>query len=89
VYGIKDIDRVSERTPTVGIRLQGFTPHHLAKQLGEQGIFTWNGNFYAVGLTEALGIETSGGLLRMGLVHYNTIEEIDRFLKAVDELVAI
>lgn len=86
VYGITDLDRVIERTPTVGIRLQGYSPHDLAKQLGEQGIFTWNGNFYAVGVTEALGIESSGGLLRMGLVHYNTIEEIDRLLKALDKL---
>jgi cysteine desulfurase family protein (TIGR01976 family) len=89
VYGITDVDRVIERTPTVGIRLNGYTPHNLAKHLGEQGIFTWNGNFYVMGLTEALGIETSGGLLRIGLVHYNTIEEIDRLLKALDRLVAI
>jgi cysteine desulfurase family protein (TIGR01976 family) len=86
VYGITDLDRVSERTPTVGIRLQGYSPHDLAKKLGEQGIFTWNGNFYAVGVTEALGIESSGGLLRMGLVHYNTLAEIDRLLKALDKL---
>ncbi|AFY93916.1 cysteine desulfurase-like protein [Chamaesiphon minutus] len=84
VYGITNLDRVSERTPTVGIRLEGYSPHELAKKLGERGIFTWNGNFYAVGVTEALGIESSGGLLRMGLVHYNTIEEIDRLLKAID-----
>jgi cysteine desulfurase family protein (TIGR01976 family) len=89
VYGITDIDRVIDRTPTVGIRLQGYSPHQLAKYLGAQGIFTWNGNFYAVGVTEALGLEASGGLLRMGLVHYNTMVEIDRFLKALAELVAI
>jgi selenocysteine lyase/cysteine desulfurase len=54
--------------------------------LGDRGIFTWNGNFYAPGLTEALGIEASGGLLRIGLVHYNTLAEIDFLLNQLDEL---
>jgi cysteine desulfurase family protein (TIGR01976 family) len=86
VYGITDLDRLAERTPTVGIRVEGYTPYALATKLGERGIFTWNGNFYAVGLTAALGVEESGGLLRMGLVHYNTIEEIDRVLKTLEEI---
>jgi selenocysteine lyase/cysteine desulfurase len=55
--------------------------------LGEEGIFTWNGNFYALGLTEKLGVESSGGFLRIGLVHYNTVEEIHRLLKALSERV--
>jgi cysteine desulfurase family protein (TIGR01976 family) len=83
VYGITSLDRVGDRTPTVSIRVEDYSPQALATALGEQGIFTWNGNFYAVGLTEALGVEASGGLLRIGLVHYNTREEIDRFLKTL------
>ncbi|NJO40698.1 MAG: cysteine desulfurase-like protein [Cyanobacteria bacterium CRU_2_1] len=88
VYGITEPDRFHWRTPTVGIRLNGYPPDKMAKQLGDRGIFTWNGNFYALGVTETLGLESSGGLLRIGLVHYNTIEEIQCFLKALDEIVA-
>jgi cysteine desulfurase family protein (TIGR01976 family) len=86
VYGITDPDRFAWRTPTVGIRLAAHTPHSLAKQLGDRGIFTWNGNFYALSLTERLGIESSGGLLRIGLVHYNTVAEVDQLLKALEEI---
>lgn len=87
LYGITDPTRFDWRTPTVGVRLAGHTPHALAKALGDQGIFTWNGNFYALGLTEKLGVESSGGLLRIGLVHYNSVEEIHRLLKALLERV--
>lgn len=86
LYGITDPTRFDWRTPTVGIRLAGQTPHAIAKALGEQGIFTWNGNFYALGLTEKLGVESSGGLLRIGLVHYNSVEEIHHLLKALLEM---
>ncbi|NMG20561.1 cysteine desulfurase-like protein [Brasilonema bromeliae] len=87
LYGITDTTRFDWRTPTVGIRLAGRTPHAVAKALGEQGIFTWNGNFYALGLTKELGVESSGGLLRIGLVHYNSVEEIHQLLKALIKIV--
>ncbi len=74
-YGISDPHRFAWRTPTVGIGLRGQTPYAVAKALGDRGIFTWHGNFYTLGLTERLGIESSGRLLRIGLVHYNTVEE--------------
>ncbi|NJM70984.1 MAG: cysteine desulfurase-like protein [Scytonema sp. RU_4_4] len=83
LYGITDLTRFDWRTPTIGLRLAGQTPHAVAKALGEQGIFTWNGNFYALSLTKELGVESSGGLLRIGLVHYNTVEEIHQLLKAL------
>lgn len=89
VYGITDPDRLHWRTPTVGMRIEGYTPRKAAKALGDRGIYAWNGNFYAVNLTEALGIESSGGLLRLGLVHYNTVEEIHRLLNVLDELVGM
>ena len=85
-YGITEPNRLRWRTPTVGIRMRGQTPYEIAKQLGDRGIFTWHGNFYAIGLTERLGIESSGGLLRIGLVHYNTIAEIDALLTALTEI---
>ncbi|MGH2414398.1 MAG: aminotransferase class V-fold PLP-dependent enzyme, partial [Microcystaceae cyanobacterium] len=78
LYGIKDFEHFAWRTPTVAIRLMGKTPAEVAKALGERGIFTWNGNFYARNLTERLGVESSGGFVRIGLVHYNTVEEIHR-----------
>ncbi len=87
VYGIIDRDRFDWRTPTAGIQIDGYTPREAAEALGDRGIFTWNGNFYALGLTETLGIESSGGLLRIGCVHYNTIAEIDRLLNELDALV--
>ncbi|GAB1538885.1 cysteine desulfurase-like protein [Scytonema sp. NUACC21] len=86
LYGITNPTQFDWRTPTVGIRLAGHTPQTAAKALGLRGIFTWNGNFYAPGITETLGIEASGGLLRIGLVHYNTVEEIHRLLTALSEL---
>ena len=67
--------------------MEGRTPRRLAEYLGERGIFTWDGNYYALNLTERLGVELSGGMLRIGLAHYNTEEEVERLLAALRELV--
>ena len=88
-YGISDPQGFAWRTPTVAIRLRGQTPYAVAKALGDRGIFTWHGNLYALGLTERLGIESSGGLVRIGLVHYNTVEEINRLLTALTEIATV
>lgn len=85
-YGISDPARFAWRTPTVAIRMEGRTPRELAERLGERGIFCWDGNYYAINLTERLGVEADGGMLRIGLVHYNTPEEIDRLLEALREI---
>ena len=84
-FGISDPARFAERVPTVAVRLAGHTPLEMAKFLGDCGIFTWDGNYYALNLTERLGVEKDGGLLRIGLVHYNTSEEVDRLLSALSE----
>ncbi|MBL1175243.1 cysteine desulfurase-like protein [Pantanalinema sp. GBBB05] len=86
LYGITDRTQFSWRTPTVGIRMAGYAPAVLAKALSDRGIFAWNGNFYALNLTQRLGVESSGGLLRIGCTHYNTIEEIQRFLHTLYDL---
>jgi cysteine desulfurase family protein (TIGR01976 family) len=86
LYGITDPARFDLRTPTVSVRLSGFPPDALAEALGQRGIFTWHGNFYAQWLTERLGVESLGGLLRIGLLAYNTREEIDRLLEALTEI---
>ena len=83
VYGITDPARFDWRTPTVALRLAGQTPQELARLLAEQGMFTWAGNYYAINLTERLGVETAGGMLRLGLVHYNTAEEVARVVEAL------
>ncbi|HYL10057.1 MAG TPA: aminotransferase class V-fold PLP-dependent enzyme, partial [Candidatus Acidoferrales bacterium] len=87
-FGISDPARFAQRVPTVAVRLAGHTPLKVAKFLGDRGIFTWDGNYYALNLTERLGVEKNGGLLRIGLVHYNTGEEVDRLLKALREFAA-
>ncbi len=86
LYGITDPTQFVWRTPTVGLRMAGYSPLTLAEALGERGIFTWNGNFYALNLTQRLGIETNGGLLRIGCTHYNTIEEIERLLHTLHQI---
>jgi cysteine desulfurase family protein (TIGR01976 family) len=84
-FGISDPNRFHERCSTVSIRIGDHNPTEIAKFLGDRGIFAWDGNYYALNLTERLGVEKSGGLLRIGLVHYNTAEEVDRLLSALRE----
>jgi cysteine desulfurase family protein (TIGR01976 family) len=86
-FGISDPKRFSERCSTVSVRLANHTPTETAKFLGDRGIFTWDGNYYALNLTERLGVEQTGGLLRIGLVHYNTADEVERLLAALREFV--
>ena len=83
LYGISDPARLESRCPTFAVRIQGHTPLELATRLGGRGIFTWDGNYYAINLTERLGVEQDGGFLRIGLVHYSTVEEVDRVLEAL------
>jgi cysteine desulfurase family protein (TIGR01976 family) len=78
IYGLADGDHLDERVPTVSIRLRGHEPRRVADVLGQCGVFVWDGNFYALAVTERLGVEQSGGLVRIGLVHYNTLEEIEQ-----------
>jgi cysteine desulfurase family protein (TIGR01976 family) len=85
-FGISDLKRLHERCSTVSVRLANHSPAEVAAFLGERGIFTWDGNYYALNLTERLGVEANGGLLRIGLVHYNTAEEVDRLLAALHEI---
>jgi selenocysteine lyase/cysteine desulfurase len=87
IYGITDPARFHERCATLAIRIPGQTPLELATRLGERGFFTWDGNYYALNLTEHLDVEKSGGFLRIGLVHYNTVDEVDRLLAALREIV--
>jgi cysteine desulfurase family protein (TIGR01976 family) len=87
LYGISDPKRFDHRCPTIALRINGRTPLELATQLGERGFFTWDGNYYALNLTERLDVEKDGGFLRIGLAHYNTAEEVERLLTALREIV--
>ncbi len=86
IYGITDRARLDERCATLAVRIEGHSPLELATKLGDRGFFTWDGNYYALNLTEHLDVEKSGGFLRIGLVHYNTAEEVDRLLAALKEI---
>ena len=85
IYGITDPKRFEERCSTLSLRIGDHLPKTIAKFLAERGIFTWDGNYYALNLTERLQLEQKGGMLRIGLVHYNTLEEVDRLLDALRE----
>lgn len=88
IFGITEPQRFEERCSTLSFRLGDHHPTKIATFLGERGIFTWDGNFYALNLSERLGVEQKGGVLRVGLVHYNTAEEVDRLLAALREFAA-
>jgi len=77
IYGITDAVSLGQRVPTVSFTLEGTTPREIAQRLGEANIFVWDGNFYALAVTQRLGLEDRGGLLRVGLAHYSTAEEVD------------
>jgi cysteine desulfurase family protein (TIGR01976 family) len=83
LYGITDRARFELRTPTAALTIGGIAPRALAEQLGRQGIATWDGDFYATGLIERLGLLDSGGVLRIGLTHYNTAGEVDRLVESL------
>ena len=86
IYGLRELDRLAERVPTFAFTLNGFTPRQVAEELGKQDIYVWDGNYYALSVTESLGVEESGGMVRVGPVHYNTVEEIERFGEALGEI---
>jgi len=79
IYGIKDTRRLEERVPTCAFTLRGKSPRQVAEELDEANIYVWDGNYYALEVTKRLGLEDSGGMVRVGPVHYNTVEEIKRF----------
>jgi cysteine desulfurase family protein (TIGR01976 family) len=79
VYGVTDRNRLEERVPTVSFRLDGEEPAQLAEAIGKQGVYVWNGHNYALAIVERMGLLEAGGMIRVGPVHYNTIEEIEQF----------
>jgi selenocysteine lyase/cysteine desulfurase len=85
LFGIVDPVHFNARVPTVSFQVRGMDSATVAKKLGDQGIYVWHGNYYALPVTQALGTEPEG-MVRMGCMHYNTLEEIARALDCVSRL---
>jgi cysteine desulfurase family protein (TIGR01976 family) len=86
IWGITDPARLDRRVPTVSFTLEGHSPCKIAEYLGRRGIYVWDGNYYALAVMERLGLEPTGGMVRVGPVHYNTAEEINRLLGELESL---
>ncbi len=86
VLGITDEAAMSRRVPTVSFVHERHRPSHIAKALAERNIFAWSGHNYALELARVLDIEKSGGGVRIGPVHYNTLDEIDVLLDALQQI---
>ena len=87
VWGITEPSRISERSPTVSFTHPSMEAKEMGGRLAERGIFVWAGNFYALELTEALGLEPEG-VLRAGVLHYNSMDEVDFFTETVAEILS-
>jgi cysteine desulfurase family protein (TIGR01976 family) len=86
LYGITDRGRFADRTPTAALTVEGRAPRAITEALGRGGIATWDGDFYATGLIKRLGLAESGGVVRIGLTHYNTVEEVDRVVESIAQV---
>ena len=86
IYGVTDMNRLEERVPTVSFRLDGKDPAEVAAALGEQGVYVWNGHNYALAIVERMGLLDAGGMIRVGPVHYNTLEELERFGESLQQV---
>jgi cysteine desulfurase family protein (TIGR01976 family) len=88
LYGLKDIRKLEQRVPTFSFNVRGVHPRRAAEWFGEHGIYVWDGNYYALAVAQHLGVEETGGMVRVGPVHYNTLEEVHRFREALGKLTA-
>jgi cysteine desulfurase family protein (TIGR01976 family) len=86
VHGIIEPSRFDERVPTVAFRIAGLQPRRIAEHLAGVGINVWDGDMYAIELIRSLGLDDAGGIVRVGLMHYNTLEEVDRLAEALRDL---
>lgn len=80
LYGTPQAD-IHRRTPTFALTFSGHAPEEIARRLGRHNICAGSGHFYALGLIRRLNLQDSGGVLRIGMMHYNTLQEIDTLLE--------
>ena len=83
LYGQTDPQKLEQRVATFSFRLKDLPPRLVAEKLAAAGIYVWDGNYYAINVTERLGIEDQGGMVRVGAVHYNTLEEVEQLRQAL------
>jgi len=88
LYGLRDERQLEQRVPTFSFTFKGWHPRQLADRLGQERIFTWDGNYYALAVMERLGLEDKGGMLRVGPVHYNTLDEVAQLGRVLGKIVA-
>lgn len=86
LYGIADPKKLEQRVATFSFRLKDMHPRQVAEKLAERNIYVWDGNYYAINVTERLGLEDRGGMVRVGAVHYNTLEEVEKLKEALLEI---
>jgi cysteine desulfurase family protein (TIGR01976 family) len=86
IWGITDARDISWRVPTVSFTHDRHSPRLIAENLGRQGIYVWDGNYYALAVTERLGLEERGGMVRVGAAQYNTIDEVERLAGALKKI---
>lgn len=83
LYGLTDANRLEERVATFSFRVKDMNPRAVAERLAKEGIYVWDGNYYAINVTERLALEDKGGMVRVGAAHYNTLEEASRLREAL------
>jgi cysteine desulfurase family protein (TIGR01976 family) len=86
LYGPTDVRHLEERVATFSFRLKDMHPRAVAEKLAQEGIYVWDGNYYAINVTERLGLEDNGGMVRVGAAHYNTLDEVARFGEALKRI---
>ena len=86
LYGITDPKKLEQRVATFSFRLKDMHPRQVAEKLAERDLYVWDGNYYAINVTERLGLEDRGGMVRVGAVHYNTLEEVEKLKEALLEI---
>ncbi len=89
IYGLTDPARFEERVPTFAFRLPNLSPRRIAEEMDKDGLFVWDGNYYALEVTRRLGVEDQGGMVRVGAAHYNTRDEIVRFGRSLARIARI
>jgi cysteine desulfurase family protein (TIGR01976 family) len=87
VHGIADEALIHNRVSTISVSVAGHHPLALATALAEHNIFTWSGHNYALQVIDSLGLADSGGVLRLGPVHYNTAAEVDHVLERLERII--
>ncbi|MBN8579996.1 MAG: cysteine desulfurase-like protein [Anaerolineae bacterium] len=83
VFGNTDARRLDERIATFSFRIGDMNPRTVAEKLAAENIYVWDGNYYAINVSERLGVEDKGGMVRVGAVHYNTLDEVQKLKEAL------